>query len=51
VVEGEVTAMANGDKLQIKTGESFFAPQDTNYEITSQSVSAVLFKASVPSAR
>jgi mannose-6-phosphate isomerase class I len=50
-MEGEVTATAHGDKLQIKTGESCFAPQDTNYEITSQSMSAVLFKASVPSPR
>jgi mannose-6-phosphate isomerase len=51
VMEGEVTATAHGDKLQIKMGESFFATQDTNYEITSQSLSAVLFKASLPSPR
>jgi mannose-6-phosphate isomerase len=51
VMEGEVTATADGDKLQINKGESFFASQDCSYEITSQSESAVVFKASVPSAR
>ena len=51
VLAGEVTATSNGDKLPIKTGESFFAPQDTDYEITGQSATAVLFKASLPSPR
>jgi mannose-6-phosphate isomerase len=51
VMEGEVRATADGDKLQINKGESFFASQDCSYEITSQSESAVVFKASVPSAR
>ena len=51
VMEGEITAIADGDKLQIKKGESFFASQDCSYVITSRSESAVVFKASVPSAR
>jgi len=51
VLDGEIIATANGDKLQLKTGESFFAPQDTPYELTCQSEKAVLFKASVPSLR
>jgi mannose-6-phosphate isomerase len=51
VMEGEVTATADGDKLQINKGESFFASQDCSYKFTSQSESAVVFKASVPSAR
>ena len=51
VMEGQVTATADADKLQINKGEPFFASQDCSYEITSQSEIAVVFKASVPSAR
>ena len=51
VMEGEVTATADGDKLQINKGGAFFASQDCSYKFTSQSESAVVFKASVPSAR
>ena len=48
VLEGDVTVAGDGDKLGLKAGEAFFAPQDTRYEIRCQSPSAVLFKASVP---
>ncbi len=51
VMEGEITATADVDKLQFKKGESFFASQDCSYEITSQSGFAVVFKASIPSSR
>ena len=51
MMEGEVTATGDGDKLQINKGESLFASQDCSYEITSQSEIAIVFKASVPSAR
>ena len=49
VMEGDITATSGGDKLQVRKGESFFASQDCSYEITSQSESSVVFKASVPS--
>jgi len=51
VMEGEITATADVDKLQFKKGESFFASPDCSYEITSQSESSVVFKASIPSSR
>ena len=49
VMEGDITATSGGDTLQVSKGESFFASQDCSYEITSQSESSVVFKASVPS--
>jgi mannose-6-phosphate isomerase len=50
VVEGEITASSHGETLQLKAGESFFAPQSGSYEINCPSGSAVVFKASVPPA-
>jgi mannose-6-phosphate isomerase len=50
VMEGEITASSHGETLQLKAGESFFAPQSASYEINCPSGSAVVFKASVPPA-
>ena len=50
VMEGEITASSHGETLQLKAGESFFAPQSSSYEINCQSGTAVVFKASVPRA-
>jgi mannose-6-phosphate isomerase class I len=50
VMEGEISASSHGETLHLKAGESFFAPQTASYEITCPSVTAVVFKASVPQA-
>ena len=48
VMEGEITASSHWETLQLKAGESFFAPQSASYEIRCSSGTAVVFKASVP---
>jgi mannose-6-phosphate isomerase len=50
VMEGEITASFHGETLQLKAGESIFAPQSASYEISCPSGMAVVFKASVPRA-
>ncbi len=51
VMNGEVTAEAGGEKLHLSRGECLFVTQDTDYTLTGESQDAVVFKASLPSAK
>lgn len=49
VLKGEVVASSAHGEVRLKSGESVFATQDTDYTLAAEGEPAIVFKASVPS--